>query len=80
MPKPTSLSLNISNQGDITTPTKIVYKGKDLGKTKLYKIAGTMWKYGWSIQSNVFQEKYAVVFTGDLENYGNPMARCSRLY
>ena len=47
------------NQDGTLNETDIVYKAD--GKTKLYNITGTLWKWSWNIKSNVFRTKYANV-------------------
>ena len=49
--------INLSKNGDISSKTNIVYKGD--GKTRLYDLSGTTWKYSWDITSNVFKYKYS---------------------
>ena len=49
--------INLSKNGDISSKTNIVYKGD--GKTRLYDLSGTTWKYSWDITSDVFKYKYS---------------------
>ena len=49
--------INLSKNGDIASMTNIVYKGD--GKTRLYDLTGTTWKYSWEVASDVFKYKYS---------------------
>ena len=63
--------VNISQQGDITSPTTIIYKGD--GKTKLYSETGAMSKYSWDTQSHVFKNLIMLTpYTGVITGYGSP--------
>ena len=49
--------INLSKTGDISSKTKIMYKGD--GETKLYDLTGTTWRYSWDVTSKVFKYKYS---------------------
>ena len=49
--------INLSKTGDISSKTKIVYKGP--GETKLYDLTGRTWRYSWNVTSDVFKYKYS---------------------
>ena len=51
--------VSIDDQGDINSPTQIVYVGETPGDTKLTTSTVLTSKYDWHINSNVFKYKYS---------------------